>query len=383
MLNPPLVNTYLMKKQNKFLIHVAASAMLLTASTLCAQQKQQPGFVLKGHVDGAADGAKVMLIDIEGQKVLDSAITTAGNFVLKGHVNEPVICWLYCGEENANLMVENTNMTFKATQPGIGLNYTATGGREQALQMELSLLQRPYDRLFHSAYDSLEKNLYKDSVDKARLISIFNTSQDKSMEVYVDFGRRHSNSYLGTDIIYRNRKKIPKDSLLLWCNRMSAPLKNSAGAQALRLYAAGNQVRKGDRFLDFEAKTIAGKPFKLSDLKGKYIYLAFGSVGCGPCRMENREIASKYASLNHQLEIVYFSLDVSKPEWETASKKDGIVWYNVSDLKGMTGGVKTRYDVQAMPTSFLIDPAGTIVERFDGYSDDNIKRIEGIIASAN
>ncbi|RZK61429.1 MAG: redoxin domain-containing protein, partial [Pedobacter sp.] len=105
------------------------------------------------------------------------------------------------------------------------------------------------------------------------------------------------------------------------------------------------------------------------------VYVAFGSFACMPCRMENSEIAKQYEELSKNMVIVNFSLDINRKEWEAAAKLDKIVWYNVSDMKGSAGKIKTIYDVQAMPTSYLIDPNGLIVERFEGYSEENITRI--------
>ncbi len=138
-------------------------------------------------------------------------------------------------------------------------------------------------------------------------------------------------------------------------------------------------AKKGHKYLDFNAIGINGEPFRLSALKDKYIYLAFGSFGCAPCRIENRELSKNYELLSKSLHIVNFSLDVNRKEWELAAKQDGIKWFNVSDMAGMAGKIKTLYDVQAMPTSFLIDKNGIIVERFDGYSEENLNRIKKII----
>jgi peroxiredoxin len=200
------------------------------------------------------------------------------------------------------------------------------------------------------------------------------------MNIYVAYGRKHVDSYLGLDIVYRNRNRIPKDSLMLLYNNLTPLLKGTDKAQSIQTYATKKLVQKGERFIDFDVHTIKGQAFKLSDLKGRYIYLAFGSIGCGPCRLENREIAKNYSALYKQLEFVNFSLDVNRKEWEAAAKVDGIVWYNVSDMAGMAGKIKTLYDVQAMPTSFLIDRNGLIVDRFDGYSSENITKIAKIVS---
>jgi len=145
-------------------------------------------------------------------------------------------------------------------------------------------------------------------------------------------------------------------------------VKNSTTAMALRVFTSENIVKKGQHFQDFEVLNIKGELFRL--------------LGCGPCRMENKEISKNYDSLAKIVYIVNFSMDVNRVEWEAAAKADGIIWYNVSDMAGMTGKIKTLYDVQAMPTSFLIDKNGIIVEKFNGYSPDNFKLVEQIAAGA-
>ena len=347
-------------------------------STGVNAQHKAPGYVLKGVITGSTDGTVVKLFDIEGQKVLDSATITNEGFRLKGHVAKPTTCWLQCDSEYAVIQVENTAMSFTSILKEMKLNYTAEGGREQTLQNALDKQQRPYERITTSAYDSLTNKLYSDTVHKARLKQTYKKAQNTYMDVYVAFGRKHFNSYIGMDIVYRNRQRIPKDSILLLYNDLPSSLKATPVAKGLHTYAMNKLAVKGEQFVDFDVKTIQGQPFKLSALKGKYIYLAFGSFSCVPCRLENREIAKQYEQLSKNMVIVNFSLDINRKEWEAAAKLDKIVWYNVSDMKGSAGKIKTIYDVQAMPTSYLIDTNGLIVERFEGYSEENITRIAQI-----
>jgi len=370
---------YAMKNSRKSIRQALLYTLMLFCANLHAQHRSAPGFILTGNISGTEDGTRVMLVDIEGQKIIDYAVTTNGAFTLKGHVAEPTTCWIKCNDEYAIIQVENLPMTFASPLKGMNLNYTAQGGREQSLQNELDHLQRSYQSIYTRAYDSLNNKLYSRAEQKAQLIKTFNEAQGTYMDIYVAYGRKHIDSYLGLDIVYRNRKRIPKDSVMLLYNSLPEKLKATARAKSLKIYANERLAQTGEHFLDFEVYSIQGKPFKLSDLKGKYIYLTFGSIGCGPCRMENQEIAKIYGTLYKQMDIVNFSLDVNRNEWEAASKKDGIVWYNVSDMRGMTGKTKTLYDVQAIPTSFLIDPKGVIIERFDGYSDENIKNVVNIV----
>jgi hypothetical protein len=98
------------------------------------------------------------------------------------------------------------------------------------------------------------------------------------MNIYVAYGRKHVDSYLGLDIVYRNRNRIPKDSLMLLYNNLTPLLKGTDKAQSIQTYATKKLVQKGERFIDFDVHTIKGQAFKLSDLKGRYIYLALAAL---------------------------------------------------------------------------------------------------------
>ncbi len=364
------------------------SSILLGLALLCfnilipknshSQTKVPSTFLINGEIKAVKDGTLIRLMAIDELKILDSAYAIDGKFVLKGHVNEPTACWLKCLDEYAIIEVENVTMKFNATVKQMKLNYIATGGREQTLQTELNRKLRPYEQIYLPLYDSLNNKLYKDTIDRKRMAKTFNTANDAYMNTYIAFGKRNINSYVGLDIVFRNRQKISKDSVMLLYNSLSTTLKKTSKANALKYYASAILAKKGEKFLDFNAVTIAGKPFKLSELKEKYIYLAFGSFSCGPCRMENKEISENYEQLSKSIHVVNFSLDVNKKEWELAAEQDGIIWPNVSDLAGMAGKIKTLYNVQSMPTSFLIDKNGIIIERFDGYNPENLQKIKKI-----
>jgi peroxiredoxin len=352
--------------------------LLIFNISLYAQQLSY--FNIAGHIDGVKDSTVVRIVDIDRQIIIDSALTKSGDFILKGHVDQPSACWLQCMNEYATIQVEDIGMTFQSPIRDMKLNFTAKGGNEQSLQTELDKLQRPYERIYMGAYDSLQNKEYADTAGKMRLIKAFNNNQDKYMDIYVDFGKKHINSYLGLDIVYRNRKRIGKDSVGVLYESLTATLKQTDKAKSLKVFAYETLAQKGSKMLDFDVKTISGQPFKLSSLKGKYIYLAFGSFACGPCRMENKEISKSYAMLSKNMSIVNFSLDVNKKEWLAAAKVDNITWYNVSDMQGDAGKIKTLYGVQAMPTSFLIDPQGIIIEKFEGYNPDNLIAINKILS---
>ncbi len=344
------------------------------------QQNNLKGFEIKGHIDGIDNGTKVYLYDLDGQTTLDSAVTFQGNFIFRGYVEIPTICWVRCQNETATIQVENTQMTFKSRIDQMRLNAVIKGGKEQDLQNELTSTQYTFDKIFLAAYDSLTNNLYSDNDDKKRLIKIFNEAQTRSHNLYVEFGKRHPNSFLGIDIIYRNRQRIGKDTINTLLSQLSEELKSTAKARALMIFVNGELAEKGKQFIDFDAQTLDGTSFKLSSLKGHYILLDFWSAGCGPCRLQNKKVSKEYNRIKDKISIVSFSMDKNKTDWLQASKVDNIHWTNVSDLKGENGKIKTQYNVQAMPTSFLINKEGIIVDILIGYDDENfLTRLETLI----
>ncbi|MCT1525066.1 TlpA disulfide reductase family protein [Sphingobacterium hotanense] len=345
-----------------------------------SQSKKSIGFEIQGYISGIDDGTKIYLYDLDAQTTLDSTFSTQGNFKLAGHVEGPTICWVRCKDEAATILVENRPISFKASLHDMSFNAVVKGGKEQDLHNELRSKQYPYDKIFHSALDSVRNKLYTSNEDKKRLIDLCNNTQTDSHNIYIDFGKRHPNSVLGLDIIYRNREQIGRDTVKLLLSRLDKNLKASSKAKALALFSNGELVYKGASFIDFEVKTLEGEMFKLSSLKGNFILLDFWSIGCGPCREMNKLMSKNYDRLKNKISIVSFSLDKHRSDWQKASKQDNILWFNVSDLEGESGKIKTQYGVQTIPTSFLIDRQGKIVEKFTGYDgEDFISSLEKLI----
>ncbi|WP_315821233.1 TlpA disulfide reductase family protein [Paraflavitalea speifideaquila] len=251
-------------------------------------QTSKKGFIIKGHIEGITNNTPIYLFDIEEQVRIDSAISKNGHFTLSGKVKRPTTCWLECKDQYAILQVENTLMEFKAPIQNMRLYASAKGGREQSLQNKLAQLQFPYDKTYMSAYDSLEHNQFTTEQDRKRLVDIFNTNQDISQQVYINFGKQHPNSWLGLDILYRNREQITPDTLKLIFDELDSTLKTSQKAISLRTYLYGELADIGKLFIDFTAQTLEGASFRLSSLKGNYILLNFWSAACVPCRKENK-----------------------------------------------------------------------------------------------
>lgn len=76
-------------------------------------------------------------------------------------------------------------------------------------------------------------------------------------------------------------------------------------------------IRKGAPVFDFTGYDVNGNPVKLSDFKGKYIYLDFWATWCGPCNKEYPFFQELYHKFKDREDIVFLSVstDQDKDRW--------------------------------------------------------------------
>ncbi len=123
-------------------------------------------------------------------------------------------------------------------------------------------------------------------------------------------------------------------------------------------------VSIGHKAPDFTITGIDGKQIKLADYKGKYVMLDFWASWCAPCRQENPNVVKQYAAFNSKgFNILGISLDKDKAAWQKAINDDKLVWQHGSDLNSFEGPTERLYNIEAIPSNFIIDPAGNIIAK--------------------
>ncbi len=115
---------------------------------------------------------------------------------------------------------------------------------------------------------------------------------------------------------------------------------------------------------NFNLTDLNGKQVKLSDYKGKVVFLNFWATWCPPCKREIPdfiELQKKYS--NQGFTFIGIALDDYQSVVRFA--KDHKINYPV--VIGDENLVKQYGNIRGIPTSFLISKDGKIVQRYEGY----------------
>ena len=128
---------------------------------------------------------------------------------------------------------------------------------------------------------------------------------------------------------------------------------------------------------DFTAMDKDGKTVKLSDFKGKKVYINMWASWCGPCMREIPELEKTYQKLKNNKDIVFLSMtSPNDSEFKNQSPQDkgkDVILNKAKEL-GVTYPVLfdvndrfiINYAIRSFPTHIFINSDGTIGNRIAG-----------------
>ena len=121
-------------------------------------------------------------------------------------------------------------------------------------------------------------------------------------------------------------------------------------------------VKAGVQAPDFKMKTIDGKTFKLSQLKGKTVVLDFWASWCPDCRKDAPEVVRLHdAYKQFGVEFVGVSMDTDVEAWRKACEQFGISYTQVSELKKFKEtDIAKAYGVKWIPSMVVVDKEGKV-----------------------
>ena len=291
-----------------------------------------------------------------------------------------------------NFSVDSTeSIEITALYRDFPVSYVIAGSENSAKIKELSLLQIALQKKVDALVEASEKGrinagAFEDSLrsviqsykDTVRINYIF-AAPNKAFAYYALF--QEVNGFMIFDP-FSNKDDIK-------CFAAVATSLNNFYPHADRSKNLYNMVIKGMKntrmpkqktmqinesgIIDIDLKDMRGVDRKLSDLKGKVVLLDFTAYQTAVSVSHNfmlRELYDKYASQG--LEIYQVSFDTDEHFWKTSA--DNLPWICVRDPNGVYSSAAAVYNVQKLPTYFLVNRNNELSAR-----DENIKNLEETI----
>ena len=119
-------------------------------------------------------------------------------------------------------------------------------------------------------------------------------------------------------------------------------------------------VKHPDAAPAFQLNDLNGKAVSLAEARGKIVLLNFWATWCGPCRAEIPDLVDLQKRYADKFEIIALVTDEDDPDEVRRFVLQSGINYRVAmssdEVRRDYGGIA------ALPTSFVIDPQGRIVQ---------------------
>lgn len=344
---------------------------------------QEKGFVIKGNINGLADGKIQIAAIAEQPTVIASDTIKNGAFTVKGSVPEPGLYYLVLSNEQPQyIFIENTSIKITGAQSDIK-KIQIEGSQSHADFLEF---RKVFDPLLgeingYAALWQKETNEKK----KEEILKKYDSVVAKVNDEVGKFIDARKTSPVSPFLLFQ-AKDLLTDVLTTEkrFNMLSEENRNSSIGKTLQQYIAFAKVGAvGTDALDFIQNDVDGKPVSFSSFKGKYVLLDFWASWCKPCREENPNVVKVYNKFKDKnFTVLGVSLDQSKEAWVKAINLDKLTWHHVSDLQQWNNAVAQMYHINSIPGNFLIDPDGKIIGK-DLRGQDLEKKLCEILGGCN
>jgi len=130
---------------------------------------------------------------------------------------------------------------------------------------------------------------------------------------------------------------------------------------AIRVMSRMQHLRQGKPAPVFALESISGDSVKLSDFKGKHVYLSFFSAKCTPCAAELNIIPSLKEKYGDVIEFVSVAVDDTHEQLTDFVKQNRQISWPIL-LQDSRNQVLRDYGITSIPQYILIDPSGNILQ---------------------
>lgn len=336
---------------------------------LFACDRQTDDLIVKADIEGLESGSAVLKRRVNSEFLtLDSTTIDQGNFILRGKLDHPEMCYIYINDTlpYIRFFAENKEMAITGQVDSLREVMVKGSAMHDALE-SYNRMMKPYDEELRSIYqDYSSASLAGDTAKVNEYESAFNRIADEQKATSLSFVEENTDNVLGPYLVWGTLAyDLELNELAGLADQFAPEISGSIYVQQIRDYVNTlEKVAIGQPFTEISLPGPEGKIRKLSELKGKVILIDFWASWCGPCRRENPNVVAMYNDLGGEdFEIFGVSLDEKKENWLKAIEEDELTWVHVSDLKGWNSEAGKEYGVRSIPHTVLIDANGIIVDK--------------------
>lgn len=177
--------------------------------------------------------------------------------------------------------------------------------------------------------------------------------------------------------LYYLKRYTGKEELKNTLNKLSDGSKSNIYAKSLDIFIHTDQIKEGDRYYDFNAKTSGNENFTLSEvLKEKDVLLIFDGLSCmgEKSRQKLRELYNKLDL--SKVEVVSFLNAKNEEDLKETIKKYNVTWLTISDYQGVMSKTWLAYMIVGTPTTVFINTQGEVLVSRPGLVDKAIKLLK-------
>lgn len=383
----------------KHILSSMVMVLVVTAAAVFTTSCNNKKFQVKGNIEGAKDSMLYLEnLSLDGPVAIDSAkLDEQGAFSFSVDApTAPEFYRLRIAGQIINVCADSTEtVTIKAQWPGMATNYQVEGSEECSIIRELSLKQIDLQAKVIAIQSNYNLN---DQVAADSIMALVDAYKKEVKLNYIFKAPMRASSYfalfqaIGNTLLFN--PQVSEDDIKVFA--AVATSWDTYHPDALRgqnLHNIAIEGMKDIRIIDrqraqqqIEASKVSvngcieialqdnkGQVRRLSDLTGKVVLLDFHIFASNESTkriMMLRELYNKYHAAG--LEIYQVSVDPDEHFWKTSTA--ALPWICVREENGIQGTSLQLYNVQSIPTFFLIDRSNTLRAR-----DIQIKDIDAAI----